>query len=62
MPANTLRKPLISAKPKAFYIGMNCKEENIHKIKQISDYLDVPVYKMYFDHENDRFELRYSEI
>lgn len=62
LPSNTLLNPYISASPKAIYVGLNCDADNIERLKQIGDYLDVPVYKMHFDENDGKFELKTLEI
>lgn len=50
--------PYISATPKEIYIGMNCLPKYEKKLINIANTLKIPIYKMYFDEFNEKFDLK----
>ena len=50
--------PYISATPKEIYIGMNCLPKYENKLINIANTLKIPIYKMYFDEFNEKFDLK----
>ena len=53
--------PYVVAKPKAIYIGMNCRPDHVARLKQIANTLHIPAYKMVFDECAAMFDLAISE-
>ena len=59
---NAESMPYIKAIPKEIYIGMNCSDKNAHQLVEIGKTLNVPVYKMFFDEYNEKYELSLNQL
>lgn len=54
--------PFIDAKPKEIYIGMHCDPKHAHRLKEIGDSWNIPVYKMVFDEYSETYCLVAKEL
>lgn len=62
MAQNAPGSPYMNAKPEAIYIGMNCNEFKKKELFDIAYKLDIPLYQMYFDEKNYKYELIAKKI
>lgn len=59
---NAPGSPYMNAIPSAIYIGMNCNEFKKKELFDIAYQLDIPLYQMYFDEKNHKYELIPKQI
>lgn len=52
--------PYIEARPKEIFVGINCSPKHYEVLKEIANYLNLPIHKMSFDEYSSRFDLTFE--